>query len=176
MKHQEIVFESLKSNDCYEARKVVNAVWRDAYNHIFPVDVFDDKDKKLQESVKKLENLLKNGKIFGFIAKNDNKIVGVSIGAFESEYEHYRALGYADLQVLYILPEFQGRGIGTKFFNLISSVLKENNKSKMVICALAENHKARKIYESWGGKIDTYEKECVVLGESYADVFYLFDL
>ncbi len=171
-----ITFEVLKPDDCHEAKRVINMVWRDAYKHIFPVEVFDSKDKKLQESSKKLENLLKNNKIFGFIAKNNNKIVGVSIGAFQSEYEHYDKLGYSDLQVLYILPDFQKLGIGSKFFKLITDILKDKNKTKMVICALAENYKARSVYEKWGGKLDTFTKDYFIEGKSYKDVFYLFDL
>lgn len=174
--NQEIIFEVLKPEDCYEARRVVNLVWRDAYKHIFSEEVFDNRDKKLQESAKKFENLLKNGKIFGFIAKNDNKIIGVTMGAYQSEYEHYAALGYSDLLVMYLLPEFQGKGVGSKFFKLVTDVLKENQKTKMVICALAENYNARKIYEKWGGKVDTYTKDYTVEGKSYKDVFYLFDL
>ena len=174
--NQEITIEALKIADCYESKKVINSVWRDAYKHIFPEEVFDNKDRKLQESAKKLENLLKNDKIFGFIAKNDNKIVGVVIGAYESEYEHYASLGYSDLQIIYILPEYQKCGIGSKFFNLIKNVLKQNKKTKMVICALAENHIARSVYEKWGGKLDTYQKDYIVEGKSYKDVFYLFEL
>lgn len=177
MDNKNIEIRAITETDCLEARKVVNLVWRDAYKHIFPKEVFEDRDKKLQESARKIENNIKNGKIFGFVAIFENKIVGVTLGAYESEYEHYAILGYSDLQVLYILPEFQGMNIGTKFFKKITETLKDSGKNKMVICALEENFKARKIYEKWGGKLDaSYTKDYVILGKSYKDVFYLYDL
>ena len=94
-----------------------------------------------------------------------------------SEYKYYKNLGYSDLQILYILPEYQNKHIGSKFFKLITDELKKNKQNKMVICALADNHNARAVYEKWGGKMDNkYSKDYEVLGETYADVFYLFDL
>ncbi len=173
----DLQFRPLTADDCYEVKRLINIVWRIAYKNIFPAEVFDNKDKKLQKSSEKLENKLKNNEIFGFVAIFENKMVGVSIGSYESEYEYYAELGYSDLQVLYILPEFQGQHIGTRFFEKITNVLKDASKNKMVICALEDNHKARKVYEKWGGKLDvSYTKDYVVLGKSYKDVFYLYDL
>ena len=61
-------FRPLTVDDCYEAKRLINIVWRIAYKNIFPAEVFDDKDKNCKKSSEKLENKLKNNEIFGFVA------------------------------------------------------------------------------------------------------------
>ena len=36
--------------------------------------------------------------------------------------------------------------------------------------------KARKVYESWGGKLSEFEEDFVKLGVGYPEVFYTYDL
>ena len=53
---------------------------------------------------------------------------------------------------------------------------KENGATKYVIGVLRDNHKARRVYEKWGGKIDKYVQPFVKLGVDYDEVFYTYDL
>jgi inosine/xanthosine triphosphate pyrophosphatase family protein len=45
-----------------------------------------------------------------------------------------------------------------------------------VIGVLKDNHKARKVYEKWGGKLDNHEQPFVKLGVGYDEVFYTYEL
>lgn len=177
MRLSDIKIRKLEIADCYDAKLLINKVWRLAYADFMPQSVFDKKDANIDESVKKFICQLENGEIFGYVAIFDNRIIGVAIAKNLTGYNHYKPLGFADLQILYILPEFQGIGLGSKFFELIKKDFKTAGVTKMLICALEKNTKARAVYEKWGGKLDlTYKKDYETCGETFVDVFYLFDL
>ena len=78
-------------------------------------------------------------------------------GSIHSSYEHFSM--YADLTALYIDPRFQGCGIGHKFRELFEDWAIKNGASKYVIGVLKDNLKARKVYESWGGKLSEFEED-----------------
>ena len=46
----------------------------------------------------------------------------------------------------------------------------------MVIGVLKDNTKARKVYESWGGKLSQYEHDFVQMDVGYPEVFYTFEI
>ena len=94
-------------------------------------------------------------------------------GSIRSSYEPFRA-DYADLGALYIDPAFQGRGIGTTFRKTFEKWACENGVSQYVIGVLKENHKARKVYEAWGGKLSRQEIDFVKRDVAYPVVFYTF--
>ena len=96
-------------------------------------------------------------------------------GSITSSYEYF-SYEYADLIALYIDPKFQGNGIGTSFRKIFEKWAKENGDSKYVIGVLKDNLKARKVYESWGGKLSEHEQDFVKLDIGYPEVFYLYDL
>ena len=177
VKLKDIIIRKLEIDDCYEAKQVINKVWRIAYADFMPKSVFDKKDAGIEESVKKFKKQLQNNEIFGYVAIVDSKIVGVAIARNLTTYEHYKSLGFADLQVLYILSEYQGIGLGSKFFKLVRDDFKNAGITKMLICALEKNVNARAVYEKWDGKLDeTHKKDYETCGETFVDVFYLFDL
>ncbi len=60
--------------------------------------------------------------------------------------------------------------------NIFEAWAIENGASKYVIGVLKDNKKARKVYESWGGKLSSYEESYVKLGIGYPEVFYTYNL
>ena len=97
-------------------------------------------------------------------------------GTIESTYDHFLDDGYADLVSLYIKPNYQGKGIGTRLKNILENWAKNNGAKKYIIGVLKNNNHARKIYESWGGKLDTWGQKFYKLGIDYDEVFYKFNL
>ena len=67
-------------------------------------------------------------------------------------------------------------GIGTKFKNLFVDWAKENGATKFVIGVLKDNFKARRVYEKWGGKLDSYTQPFIKLGVEYDECFYTFEI
>lgn len=152
-----INIRKVRQNDARQYVNLINSVWKAAYSHIFSEEVFIDKEKRTEEKIKKF-----NAKEFNnetnicLVAEENNKIVGVMFGSINSKKEYYLNLGYADLMVLYILPEFQGQGIASKFKAEFIKFIRDKGFDKFVIGVLKDNLKARKVYEKWGGKLDNY--------------------
>ena len=171
-----LMIRKVKPNDAREWINLNNMVWRDAYHHIFPEEVFQEREKQVEEKIKVFSDKMKNNhEIISYVALYNNKIIGIMHGRITSSYKYF-SLEYADLKILYIDPKFQGYGIGTSLKNIFEKWARENGASKYVIGVLKDNFKARKVYESWGGKLAEYEQDLIKLGTRYPEVFYIYDL
>ncbi|MEE3343161.1 MAG: GNAT family N-acetyltransferase [Bacilli bacterium] len=166
----------LKPGDARDWLVLVNKVWRDAYSHIFPKEVFDEKDNKVNENVKTFNDKLRNdNENIAYVALYNDEIIGIMCGSIKSPYDRFNS-DYADLNAVYIDPKFQGLGIGSKFREIFEEWATQNGATKYVIGVLKDNIKARKVYESWGGKLSELEEDFIKLGVGYPEVFYTFDL
>ena len=172
-----IKIRKIKLEDASKFCILKNKVWRDAYKDIFPEEVFLEKENEVEEKALKLKEKLKKGleNAIIYVAEYEGKLVGLMCATLKTSYEHFGE-EYADLEALYIDPEYQGLGIGSRFKNIFEEWARENGFTKYVIGVLKENHKARKVYESWGGVLQDYEQGFVKLGVSYPEVFYVVNL
>ncbi len=172
----DIRYRLVRKEDGYEWYTLLDKVWRDAYGHIFPTEVFDERDKHRDERARNFteEKFLGERKI-AYVAEDAGRIVGLMFGTLDSNYEHFKN-DYADLVALYVYPEYQGKGIGTALKDLFREWAKEKNQDKYVIGVLKDNTKARKVYESWGGTLSDKEYDFVVMNVGYPEAFYTFEL
>lgn len=176
MDNRKITIRKVNKDDAFQWMKLVNRVWRDAYKHIFPEEVFIEKDNNIDKKMSTFSERIKNdNKNIAYVAESDGKIVGIMCGSIKSGYEYFQN-EYADLNAVYIDPIYQGKGIGSSFKNTFEKWAKENGATRYVIGVLKDNNKARRIYESWGGKLSDYESEFVKFDVGYTEVFYLYDL
>lgn len=176
MNEEKLIIRKVNSNDGYEWIKLVNKVWREAYKHIFPEEVFIEKEKNVDKKLATFSERIKNDdQNIAYVAEVDGKIIGIMCGSINSKYEHFES-EYADLNAIYIDPKYQGKGIGSSLKNIFESWAKENGATKYIIGVLRDNEKARKIYESWGGKLADYDSDFIKLDVRYTEVFYLYDL
>lgn len=68
---------------------------------------------------------------------------------------------YVEVLCLYVHPNKNKLGIGSKLFELAKNIAKENNKQKIHIEALKENHIGCSFYQKHGGKpFDSRFREC----------------
>lgn len=170
-----IIFRKVQPTDAEQYIDLENLVWRDAYKHIFPEEVFLDKEKKRLDKIKKFSEIhCNNDKVMCYVAEENGKIVGFIYGNIKSDYEHFGNMNYADLVGLYIDPKYQGKGIASKLRSIFINWLKENSVDKYVIGVLEENFKARKVYEKWRGKLDTYTQLFYKFDVGYKEVFYTY--
>ena len=169
----------VKIEDAEQYIKLTNLVWHSAYKDIFPKSVFERRES--EKSINKMINgfaeyQINNPNHFSYIAEVNGEIIGLMSGAYLSEYEHFSSIKYADLQCLYIHPDYQHKGLGKKFFDLFVKEIARNGITKFVIGVLQDNKQARNAYEKWGGKLDTYTQPFVKDGKEYTEVFYMYDL
>ncbi len=173
----EILIKKTIAQDAKDLIKLNNLVWRDTYSHIFPEEVFLEREKNNQSRIEFKKNFKFNqNERVNFVAVVDGKIVAYLDGQIESQYEHFKNLGYADLCAIYINPKFQRAGIGTMLFNKFKAEIKNLGATKFVIGVLKDNLKARKVYEKWGGKLSKHTQPLTKLNKDYEEVFYTFEI
>lgn len=171
-----IKIRKLKLSDAKEYVTLHNLVWQSAYAHIFPKEVFIDREKRSKEKIENFHNLVNAPNEIGYVAEIDNTIVGFMNATLISNYEHFKDLGYAELMGLYIHPDYQNKGIGSSFKQIFVDWAKNQGATKYVIGVLRDNFNARKVYEKWGGKLDNYTQPFVKLGVEYDEVFYTYEI
>lgn len=177
MKVQNIKIRKAVKSDWEQIFKLTLTVWRIAYAHIMPQEIFDWREKSSAETLEKRKDIEPNtSDHFSFVAEVDNKIVAFALAKTVSNYEHYKELNCSDLYAIYIDPKYQRIGLGRKLFDLVVSEFKKVGSAKMVIGVLKENLQARKAYEKWGGVLDTYESYYTKLEYKFSEVFYIFNL
>lgn len=165
-----------KKGDESQILWLINDTWKSAYSHIFPSEVFVEREKTIDERIKNFdENLTKNNRIC-FVAEVNSKIVGVLVGILNSNIEEFDKKGYARINILYIDKEFQHFGIGKKLVDEFIEVLKQNNISHYVIGVLKDNAQARRAYEKWGGTLTEYVESFTIFNVSRDEVFYEYDV
>ena len=174
-----IKIRKVKLEDAEQYIKLTNLVWRSAYKSIFPESVFEARES--EETISRMVNgfakyTINNPNYFSYVAEIDGKIIGLLGGSYQSHYEHFQNEEYADLQAVYIHPDFQHIGLGKKFFDLFVTKIKKKGITKFVIGVLQDNKQARRAYEKWGGKLDAYSKPYMKEGKEYIEVFYTYDL
>ena len=172
-----IKIRPVRPDDAEQYINLTNIVWRDAYKHIFPEEVFIRKESKTQDMIKTFANFVYHGKDqMCYVAEIDGKIVGFVSAKLGTNYEYFANKIDAELMAMYILPEYQGKGLGSQFKTLFVDWAKAKGAKNFVIGVLKDNHKARKVYENWNGKLDDYIQPFVRLGVEYDEVFYTYDI
>ena len=106
----------------------------------------DDENTKYEKE--NLINYINDKNAYGFIARDENKIVGFAYG-----YTLLRPDGKQDfyLHAIDIMADFQGHGYGTELMNYIKGYVKEINCRKMFLITNKSNISACKCYEKAGG-------------------------
>ncbi|WP_090085518.1 GNAT family N-acetyltransferase [Lentibacillus persicus] len=119
--------------------------WRTTYKNIVPDDYLDSLN--YEERKKRWKQIVYEGIVY--VAEHDGKIVGFSSGGKEREgkYNHYDG----ELYAIYILKEYQGKGIGKKLVKPIVDELTKAGFRSMLVWVLKDND-ATYFYENLGGE------------------------
>ena len=104
-----------------------------------------------------LENFVDDKNAYGFIAKEENKIVGFAY-AYTLLRPDGKTMFY--LHSIGMLPNYQNNGYGSKLLEFIKNYSMKLGCSEMFVITDTGNQRACHIYEKLGGKND-YEDEVV---------------
>lgn len=133
--------------DIAEIREVEKTSWLATYPNeklgITVIDIEERFDENTEEAKKKLEerknSLNKDSSAHTWIAKDNDRIIGVCI-ATKEEKNH--------IQTIYILPEFQGQGVGGKLMSVALDWL--GSDKDVFVNSASYNEKALAFYRSFG--------------------------
>ncbi len=174
---KDFIIRKAETKDAKQYVELNNLVWRDAYKHIFPEEVFLDRESRAKYKIENFDSIYYNNhEGIAYVAEDDGRIVAIMLGRILSDYEYFRNQGYADLQALYVHPDFQGNGLAGKMKNIFIDWAKENGAEKFVIGVLKDNKKARTVYEKWGGKLEDFSQPFVMCDKGYEEVFYTYEI
>ncbi len=103
-----------------------------------------------------------------FVAEDAGVIVGCAWGGPEESGDpHYRA----ELLGLYLLPEYQRRGLGRRLVTAIVENFQRQGHRAFTLWALAENVAARRFYDALGGQ-PLHERDTLLRGIPVPEVAY----
>lgn len=87
---------------------------------------------------------------FAMVAEEDGKVTGYTIGSITETEEYRDDLKVAELETMYILPKYRGKGIGTELVNQFNSWSEEKDADRLRVEATAQNKDAIRFYRENG--------------------------
>lgn len=113
-------------NDCDELSRLKREVWKTTYRGIYPNEKINNFD--YEKNKKTFIKIVNNPNIDLYVVEADGKIIGyIDFGIPVRPFQDYKQ----EIWLLYILKEYQGKGIGKRLFNIAYENIK-----KMDFCLL----------------------------------------
>lgn len=140
--------------------------WQSTYSGIIPDDYLQS--MTIENRSKSWLRTLKTLHTTTFVAENEaGDIVGFAIGGpVQTRDPYYQA----ELYAIYILDDYQRKGIGKRLIQPIAELLEAKKYENIIIWALEENSK-RSFYESLGGQL-VASKPITICGKELLQVGY----
>ena len=123
--------------------------WRTTYKGLMPEHIIASRSYEYRERLWTRILTEQQAQTFVYVAEEDGEIVGfVSGGANRDNDSIYKG----ELQAIYILKAYQGKGLGQRLASALVVRLMEQGYTSMLLWVLTGNHQARRFYEALGGK------------------------
>jgi GNAT superfamily N-acetyltransferase len=141
--------------------------WRSTYRGMIPDAYLDGMSYPRAESIW-TQTLQADGRQgHTLVAVEQRRVIGFAIGGPDRDSRP----GYTgEIYALYLLKEYQGRGIGSQLVYRMADWLSGNNMFSMMIWVLEQNP-ARKFYEALGGQV-VDSKGLIILDAQLKEIGY----
>ena len=137
-----------KAEDAKGIIEVNVKTWITTYSGIIPQEILNNKEQTINESIKKCEETVeKDDNVL--VAIENEKVVGIA------SYGKARAVNEentGELYSIYVLKDYQGKGIGEQLFKKVKNILNEKGYQEIVVTCLKQNP-YNKFYKKMGGKV-----------------------
>lgn len=163
---QNVGFREATIADCPAVAKVHVQSWKESFAGIVP-QTFLDK-MSVEKRAKAFEKGFSAPFYRMYVAEVPNRGL-VGFADFGEPRENIDAYD-GELYAVYLLPEFQRKGVGGRLFNLGVEFLRGSGKSSMYLLAL-EVSPYRSFYEKMGGRI-VGSKQIELEGDRYDELIY----
>lgn len=143
-----VQFRRAVLSDCREIAAVKRRIWETTYRGIYPDAKIDGYDMPAQEE--KFASIVRNGKMSLYVAEKDGNLLG-----YMCYGENFRkAFGKTnEILLLYVLKEYQGQGIGRRFFQIARDGLRAMGCKEFLIACNKYNVPAQDFYRAMGGRL-----------------------
>lgn len=85
-----------------------------------------------------------------YVAVKDSRVVGYLIGAVNGSEEYREELTVAEIESMYLLPDYRGKGIGTDLAERFEQEAKELGADRLRVEVTSENQRGHEFYRSLG--------------------------
>ena len=141
-------------NDCKELSELKYSVWKETYRNIYSDEIIDNYD--IDKNKNKFLSIVSNPNIDLYVVEDNNKLVGyMDCGIPYRPYKNYKQ----EIGLLYLLKEYQRKGIGKKLFAIAKNKIKENGYNDFFVSCNKYNIKAHEFYKKMGGIIDKIDDD-----------------
>ena len=145
--------------DCYDLAVLKGKVWNTTYQSIYPQEKLTGYDVEKNKRI--FESIVENPEISLYVATDEERIVGFMTCG--KPYKPFREYGQ-EIGLLYILKEYQRRGIGRAFFHIAKRLVAERGYKEFFLSVNRKNIEAQKFYLAMGGEVICEEGEQVRIG------------
>lgn len=135
-----------KISDATGIAKVHVDSWRTTYKDIIPQSFLDG--LSYEERTKLWGNHISDKTYTIYVAENEGEIIGFVTGG---KRETNKEPGASDLTSIYLLEEWQGKGVGKKLLNQMMIAFLQQGDQKVYVEVLADN-KTRQFYQYYGAE------------------------
>jgi len=166
-----VTIRNARPEDGEAIARVQIKAWQSAYAHIFPPEKLASLDEGLDALADRWRStILASDRMAAFLVavEASGEVIGFAAAAKQLVQEFpYET----DLQVIYLLPQYQHTGIGRQLMRAIAAALIQAGYKSMMLWVLRENRDARLFYEKLGGQ-PVGESDYERWGETYEIVAY----
>ena len=156
-------------NDCDELSKLKHTVWNETYRGIYSDEKIDNYDHK--KYTDKFLGIINNPNVDLYVVEDNNKLVGyMDYGKPFRPYKDYNQ----EIGLLYLLKDYQRKGIGTKLFNMAYNKIKEKGYKEFFISCNKYNINAQEFYKKMGGEIIDIDEDNI--DKSIPQVKFLYKI
>ena len=150
----EYIIRLATEKDCVELSRLKQHVWNETYRGIYSDEKIDNYD--FEKNREKFLNIINNPNITLYVVDVNGKLVGyMDCGVPYRPYKDYQQ----EIGLLYLLKEYQRKGIGKELFNIATNKIKESGYNEFFICCNKYNINAQEFYKKMGGIIDEIDDE-----------------
>jgi len=152
--NMDYVIRLANEKDCKELSKLKHMVWNETYRGIYSDEKIDNYD--YEKNTEKFLNIISNSNIELYVVEDKGRLVGyMDCGFPYRPYKNYKQ----EIGLLYLLKEYQGKGIGRKLFDMASNKIKENGYKEFFVSCNKYNNGAQKFYKKMGGTIINIDED-----------------
>ena len=156
-------------SDCEKLSKLKHDVWNETYRGIYSDEKIDNFD--YEKNKNKFLNLVANPEIELYVVEDEGLLVGyMDYGIPLRPYKDYEQ----EIGLLYLLKDYQRKGIGKELFELAYNKIKEKGFRDFFVCCNKYNTNAHKFYEKMGGKLDEVDDDND--DKSISQVMYIYEI
>lgn len=144
----DIQYRKATMDECLTLAELKGKVWNTTYRGIYSDESLDNYDVRKNQHI--FESIVLNPDIELYLAECDGKPVGLmTCGEPFRPFQHYQQ----EIGLLYILKEYQRRGIGKGFFDLARRQVKESGYHEFLVSVNKLNQPAIDFYLAMGGRM-----------------------